>query len=186
MATREWRHLLDLGSVLTRVLEQHYWTPGIRLQRSSMPLPGPAPATSVTTPLARAELIVAYTLAFVIRNLLARVVASLSTALVGFALILAAHLTYSFAGRAFWVRVDLVCLTATALVSCFTLVRFERDRVLSLLWSTDPGRINWTGGFIYRIGVTVALPLLLLAASFFPEIGGSLASVLEPLQKALP
>ena len=52
--------------------------------------------------------------------------------------------------------------------------------------STDPGRINWTGGFIYRIAVTVALPLILLVASLFPEIGGSLTSLLEPLQKALP
>jgi hypothetical protein len=153
------------------------------------PAAGPAAPVADAGPMPlfeRAELIVGIVLAFVIRNLLARVVSSLMTALVGFTLVLFAHLLFAFQGRHFWLVLDLTCLTATAVIAVVTLVRFERDHVLSTLWSTSPGRVSWTGGFIYRIAVTGALPIILILASMFPEVGGSILGLLEPIQKALP
>ena len=77
-------------------------------------------------------------------------------------------------------------ITRNAGIACLILLRFERDSILSTLWSTTPGRINWTGGLVYRIGITAAIPAFLVISSFFPEVAGSLASMIEPLQKALP
>ena len=50
-----------------------------------------------------------------------------------------------------------------------------------MLWATTPGRVNWTGGFIYGIAITAAIPILLLVASFFPEVTGSLTGLIESL-----
>lgn len=180
IASCQWPRLLELVSVLTRALQRQAWDAHERMRQR------PAPDTAALSAIGRAEVIVAFALTFVIRSLLARVVSSLSIALGGFGLVLLAHLTYAFQGRAFWVRLDLICLSAAAVVSAVTLIRFEKDRLLSVLWATDPGRINWTGGFLYRIAVTVGVPTVLLIASLFPELAGSLAGVLEPLQKALP
>jgi hypothetical protein len=58
--------------------------------------------------------------------------------------------------------------------------------VLSVLWAKSPDRINWTSGFVYRIAVTGAVPVAIILASLFPEVGGSLVGLLEPIQKALP
>ena len=59
----------------------------------------------------------------------------------------------------------------------------ERDHVLSRLKSTTPGRVDVNWDFIKRIAMYGVLPLLVVIASLFPEIGGTLFGLLDPLRK---
>ena len=59
----------------------------------------------------------------------------------------------------------------------------ERDHVLSRLKSPTPGRVDVNWDFIKRIAMYGVLPLLVVIASLFPEIGGTLFGWLEPLRK---
>jgi hypothetical protein len=112
-------------------------------------------------------------------------VSGLTASLVGFGLVLAAHLLYSFQGRNFWLGFDLFLLCTAAAIGCVTLIHFERDRILSALWATTPGRINWTGGFLLRIGTYGALPALAVLGAVFPEIGNTLLGWLDPVKQLL-
>jgi hypothetical protein len=80
-------------------------------------------------------------------------------------------------------------LSASALASAVALlllVRLEKDAVLSRLWSTQPGRLDWNGEFVRRMVVYGALPVVTLFATFFPEVGQSVFSWLEPVKKVMP
>jgi len=54
------------------------------------------------------------------------------------------------------------------------------------LAGTQPGRISWTGGFSVRMVPYLAIALLTVFASFFPEVGSSITQWLEPVRKVLP
>jgi hypothetical protein len=133
-----------------------------------------------------AEDLIALQAAFIIRDVLSRIVSGLGVVLIISFLILGGHLLYAFQGRQLFIWLDLALMGAVAAVGATILVTLERDWVLSQLWSTDPGRINWNGGFVYRIALYAGIPFLTILASQFPELGGSLVGWLEPLQKALP
>lgn len=61
--------------------------------------------------------------------------------------------------------------------------QMHRDAVLSYITDTKPGELG--SDFWVRIVSFVALPLLSLLASQFPEIGGTISSWLEPAMHAL-
>lgn len=61
--------------------------------------------------------------------------------------------------------------------------QMHRDSVLSYITDTKPGELG--SDFWVRIVSFVALPLLSLLASQFPEIGGTISSWLEPAMHAL-
>lgn len=170
-----WAQLVALTSALVPVLLHGRW------RRPDSTSEGAVAAWQDT-----AENLIALQAAFIIRDVLSRVVGGLGVVLVISFLILGGHLFYAFQGRQLFIWLDLTLMGAVAAVGATILVTLERDRVLSQLWSTDPGRINWNGGFVYRIALYVGVPFLAILAAQFPELGGSLASWLEPLQKALP
>jgi hypothetical protein len=178
-ASAQWATITQIVDMLVAELRKKYWSFEERAKRAMHDDDDWQISRS-------AEDVVAYSVAFVVRNLLARVIGGLTAALAMFTCVGLAHLLYPFQGRHFWLSVDLTCFTVAAGVTCWLLIRYERDQVLSTLWATTPGRINWTGGFIYRIAITAAIPTLLVMASFFPEVTGSLTGLIEPLQKALP
>lgn len=131
------------------------------------------------------EEFVALQFAFVLRDIVARTVAALFTAMLCMTLLTAAHLLYSFNPRSSLLTVDLLAVTGAALTSIWILVSMEREPVLSRLRNTTPGRVdlNWT--FVQRVAVYGVLPLVAVLASLFPEIGGSIFGWLEPLQKLM-
>ncbi len=179
LATEHWPAITEVIEVLYRWLCVAHWTASARAA-------GVASGAGSVSNGQRAEDVVAYTMAFVLRNLLARVIAGLTASLIAFALIGLAHLLYPFQGRHFWLSADLTCFVIAAALTCLILIRFERDAILSTLWAGTTGRLRWTGGFFYRIAVTAAVPVILVIASLFPELAGSLVGIMEPLQKVLP
>jgi len=121
--------------------------------------------------------------AFVLRDVVARTVSALFTAMLCLTLLTASHLLYSFNGRSALLTVDLLAVAAASLTSIWILVGMERDTVLSRLRDTTPGKVDFNWSFLQRVAVYGVLPLLAVIASLFPEIGGSLFGWLEPLRK---
>lgn len=121
--------------------------------------------------------------AFVLRDVVARTVAALFTAMLCLTLLTASHLLYSFNGRSALLTVDLLAVAAASLTSIWILVGMERDTVLSRLRDTTPGKVDFNWSFLRRVTVYGVLPLLAVIASLFPEIGSSLFGWLEPLRK---
>ena len=131
----------------------------------------------------RCEQLVALQLAFVLRDIVARTVTCLFAAMLCLTLLTAAHLLYSFNGRNTTLTIDMLAVAATAVVSVWVLVDMERDHILSRLRTTTPGRVDINWDFFKRIAVYGVLPLLVVIASLFPEVGGTLFGWLEPLRK---
>jgi hypothetical protein len=129
------------------------------------------------------ESLIALQFAFVLRDVLARIMTSLFTAMLCLTLLTAAHLLYLFQGRSSMLTIDLLAVAGAALLSMAILVAMERDTVLSRLRHTTPGRIDLNWEFAKRIAVYGLLPLLAVIASLFPEIGEPLFGWLEPLRK---
>ena len=175
-ATPTWARLEALAGPLSRALQRGPWTHR----------PYPTPGQDEPEWQREAETFLALQLAYGLRHVLVRLLSGLTMALAGFALILAAHLFYVFQGRAFWLTLDWVNLGLATGLAVVLLVKLEKDVVLSRLWSTTPGRVDWSGAFVQRMLVYGALPVVTLFATFFPEVGQSLFSWLEPVKKVLP
>ena len=60
------------------------------------------------------------------------------------------------------------------------------DAILSRLWSTRPGHVDWNGELIGRMFAYGAVPVVTLFVTFFPEVGNSLFAWLEPVKRVLP
>jgi hypothetical protein len=119
----------------------------------------------------------------VLRDIVARTVTCLFAAMLCLTLLIAAHLLYSFNGRNMSLTIDMLAVATTAVVSVWILVDMERNHILSRLRTTTPGRVDINWDFIKRIAVYGVLPLLVVIASLFPELGGTLFGWLEPLRK---
>jgi hypothetical protein len=133
--------------------------------------------------LARCEQLVALQVSFVLRDVAARTVTCLFSALLCLTFLTASHLLYAFNGRTAMLTVDLLAVAAAAVSAVWILTDMERDHILSLLRSTTPGRVDINWDFIKRIAVYGVLPLLAVIAALFPEVGGTLFAWLEPLRR---
>jgi hypothetical protein len=136
-----------------------------------------------TTSIKRCEEFLALQFAFVLRDVVARTVATLFTAMLCLTLPTAAHLLYSFNPRSALLTLDLLAVAGASLTSIWILVSMEREPVLSRLRNTTPGRLDINWPFIHRMAVYGVLPLLAVISSLFPEIGNSIFGWLEPLRK---
>lgn len=174
--THEWKLLGALSVGFWRWLTRSYWDE--------------QPAADDRSPAAQcrrqAETILAFQIAIVLRDQVSRLVSGLTLTLTGFLAVTAAHLLYAFQGRRFWLAVDWWCLVATGAAGVWLLIRLEKSGVLSRLWSTDPGRVNFSGGLIGRIALYAAVPVLTVLTSVFPDVVGGGLQWLEPVRKAMP
>ncbi|HEY1303225.1 MAG TPA: hypothetical protein VGF24_06730 [Vicinamibacterales bacterium] len=133
--------------------------------------------------LRRCEELIALQFGFVLRDIVARTIAALFTAMLCLMFLTAAHLLYSFNGRSAMLTVDLLAVAGASLASIWILVGMERETVLSRLRNTTPGQLDINWAFVQRVAVYGVLPLLVVIASVFPEIGNSIFGWLEPLRK---
>jgi hypothetical protein len=62
-------------------------------------------------------------------------------------------------------------------------VWMDRNDVISRIRHSTPGEIDWNWDFVLKGLVYVALPLLTLFATQFPNIGSGLMQLLEPVQR---
>jgi hypothetical protein len=177
-----WPRLEALSLLLQRSLERGPW--------ASCPYPAEAGAGAPAPPRlashTEAETFLALQVSCVIQLVLARLLSGLTLVLGGLVLLLSAHLFYSFPGRPFWLESDAILIAAATVLIVGLLVRLEKDAILSRLWGTRPGRIDWRGGLSLRMVVYLAIALLTVLASFFPEVGGSITRWVEPVRKVAP
>jgi len=170
-----WRTLVKLSDGLITTLRHGFWHRGSATAR---------PASEAWY--RKAEALVGMQAAFVLRDLLARLVSGMTVTIAGAMLALTSHLFYSFPGRSAMLAFDWILLAMAAAAAAAMLIHLEKDPILTRLWSKTSGRLVWTGGFIYRLGLYGAVPLITLFAWQFPEVGGMLFGWMEPLQKAIP
>jgi hypothetical protein len=173
--SRTWERLVRVSDTLLPVLIHGFW------RRASH-----TGHTKLDDWYHNAEVLVGMQVAFILRDLVSRLVSGMTVSIGGAVLALAAHLFYSFPGRSAMLAFDWIVLALAVGGAVGMLVTLERDTVLSQLWSTTPGRVNWTGGFVYRLGLYGMVPVVTLFVWQFPEVGGTLFSWMEPLQKAIP
>jgi len=179
-ASFAWARLEALSVPLVRSLERGPWSVC------------PYPDTSATAAPSRlhfhseAETLLALQAACVVRLLLARLLSGFTVVVAGLVLLLSAHLFYAFQGRPFWLAFDAFLVCAATVVILRTLVGLEKDPVLSRLWGTQPGKIDWAGGFSLRMAAYAAVAVLTVFASFFPEVGAAILQWVEPVKKAMP
>jgi hypothetical protein len=147
------------------------------------PAAPPEPLLERGTLIKHCEEFVALQFVLVLRDILARTLSALFTAMLCLSFLTAAHLLYSFNGRSAMLTVDLLTVAAASLASIWILVGMERETVLSRLRNTTSGRVDFNWAFLQRIAIYGVLPLLAVISSLFPEIGNSLFGWLEPLKK---
>jgi hypothetical protein len=192
--SRSWLELWRISDQLVRLLEQ-VWRRCIdrdvlpaRTDALQLALGTAEHATSERRTIAErwfveCEEFVALQYAFVLRDVLARIMSSLFGAMLCLTLLTAGHLFYLFQGRAALLTVDLLAVALAAAAAIRIVIGMERDWILSQLRLATPGRNDFNWEFVRRIGVYGLLPLIAVIASLFPEIGDSLFSWLEPLRK---
>jgi hypothetical protein len=74
-------------------------------------------------------------------------------------------------------------ILGTAVMAVVAFVQVGRDRILSLISGTTPGRIDWNREFITRILIYGLVPVLTLLGARFPE---ALRSILSALSRTAP
>jgi hypothetical protein len=178
-ASALWPRLETLSGRLVDVLEVGPW--------ASRPYPPDGPREPDRPSWhGEAETLLALQVACLLRLVLARVLSGFTVVVAALVLLLCAHLFYNFQGRPFWLALDasLIALATVAVVG--QLVRLEKDPTLSRLWGTSPGRINLTGGLSPRMVAYTLVAVLTMFATFFPEVGSTVAGWVEPVRRSLP
>jgi hypothetical protein len=179
-----WSATWRISNTLVELLERVHWT---RDARPDLIAHDPSQTVRNNPALVRwfddCERIVALQFAFLLRDVIARIMSSLFTAMLCLTLLTLAHLVYLFQGRSSALTVDLLAIAVTSVVAIWILVGMEREMTLRRMRSTTPGRIDFNWDFVRRVGMYGVLPLVAVIASLFPEIGDSLFGWVEPLRK---
>lgn len=174
-STEEWERIDKLARCLHRWLRSALWSDS-----------APKTPAGVEVCANHAEYFVAFHLAVGVRDMLTRLVAGFVMVVAGLTMLLSAHLFYSFQGRPMWLALDWAAIGISSIVAVAILVGLEKNSLLSRLWNTESGKINWASGLSWKMAVFAVVTLLSIFAALFPEVGGNLASWLEPVRKTLP
>jgi hypothetical protein len=128
----------------------------------------------------------ALVVSLLLQSLVTRVVRGFGIAVLLTVLLLAGHLLTAFSGRSLALLIDIGLIVMGAGLSIRALLALERDHVLSKLWHGTPGSLNLNSGLVWRAVIYAGLPLLTIISMRFPEVGGQLVTVVEPLRHLLP
>jgi hypothetical protein len=176
-----WRRLWKVCDTLMPPLESCRWTRG-----GDRSVQGPAcdaRPSPVASCLDCCETLLAAARALVLRDVTARIMSGVFAAMLILGLLTAAHLLYVFQGRASFLTMDVIVLGLASMATVWMLLGMEKDAVLSLIWRTTPGRVNFNWALVQRLIVYGAFPLLIVLGSTFPEVGEKLVRLIEPLRR---
>lgn len=154
------------------------------LQRSGQWLRAARATPGALTPERRR--VIALVISLLLQSLVTRVVRGFGIGVLLTLLLLAAHLLTAFSGRSLALLLDIGLVVTAAGLAIRALLSLERDHVLSKLWHGTPGSLNWNSGLVWRAVVYAGIPLLTIISMRFPEVGGQLVTVVEPLKHLLP
>jgi hypothetical protein len=125
-------------------------------------------------------------ISLLLQSLVTRVVRGFGIAVLLSVMLLAGHLLTPFSGRSLALLIDIGLIVLAASLAIRALLSLERDHVLSKLWHGTPGSLNLNSGLVWRAVIYAGLPLLTIISMRFPEVGGQLVTVVEPLRHLLP
>lgn len=100
----------------------------------------------------------------------------------GLLLILLASNSYPFQPRQPLLLFSWVTMLTVVFTTLFIFVQMSRDKVLSLLSGTTPGKLNFTREFAMRVLIHGVIPIVALLGVQFPEILRQLLSWLSAFQ----
>lgn len=164
------------------VLRTQAWA--LALHRSGEWLGRRASATATLT--AEQRRLIALVVSVLLQSLVTRVVRGFGIAALLSVMLLTGHLLTAFSGRSLALLFDIGLIVVAASLSIRALLTLERDHVLSRLWHGTPGSLNLNSGLVWRAIVYAGLPLLTILSMRFPEVGGQLVTIAEPLRYLLP
>ena len=130
--------------------------------------------------------LVALVISLLLQSLVTRVVRGFGIAALLATMLLAGHLMAAFSGRNLALLLDIGLIVVAAALAIRALLTLERDHVLSKLWHGTPGSLNWNSGLVWRAVIYAGFPLLTIISMRFPEVGGQLMTVMEPLRHIMP
>jgi hypothetical protein len=135
----------------------------------------------------REEELPAMLVGFVVRDALARLAQNLIFVIGGVVLVFCSHTLFPFQQHTQLQVVGWIYVGITFTTILTVLVQIKRNEIVASLTSATPGvTTTWDGEFVLKITVVALLPLFALFAAQFPDIGGLLLRLVEPVQKALP
>jgi hypothetical protein len=130
--------------------------------------------------------VIAMVISLLLQSLVTRVVRGFGIAALLATLQLSGHLLTAFSGRSLALLLDIGLIVVSGALAIRALLTLERDHVLSKLWHGTPGSLNLNSGLVWRAVVYAGLPLLTIISMRFPEVGGQLMAVVEPLRHIMP
>jgi hypothetical protein len=130
--------------------------------------------------------VIAMVISLLLQSLVTRVVRGFGISALLATMLLAGHLLTAFSGRSLALLLDIGLIVVSAALAIHALLTLERDHVLSKLWHGTPGSLNLNSGLVWRAVVYAGLPLLTIISMRFPEVGGQVMAVVEPLRHILP
>ena len=178
--SRAWRASWTLVEALVPMLGSTVWAPNGRAAGVAL-----ATESAASGDVSDAELLVALNLAFILRDMVSRVVSTMTNAVASLGLLTLGHLLYMFQGRSVFLLFDMLFLVAAAGVALWLLVAVERDFVLSVLRDTRPWRVEFNAGFVKSVAAYVILPIAAALGAVFPEIGIHFTGIVDPLRRLL-
>jgi hypothetical protein len=137
--------------------------------RSVIPSSQDSAAKEQSSPLDCGEIYVASRVVNWLRQVMPQLQALAFSATAAMLLMLFAISSYPFpmSDRLLWFSWAVVVATVDAMVWMF--VSANRDRVISLISGTTPGRVNWNASLLVNLVTHALLPIVVLLGAAFPE-----------------
>jgi hypothetical protein len=172
---RTWRGILEFSTRLFRLLDR--WWKGTA---------GKPEGSAAAKWYLGAEEFVAFEIDLVIQEYMSRITRVLGFLVVAQLMLLGSHIFFPFKERHLQIGLDFFYMSVVIVAALIVLLQIDKNEVLSRVASTTPGRIDLKRELVLKLFFYVVIPLLGLFAAYFPEVGGSLMSWLEPLSRATP
>jgi hypothetical protein len=124
----------------------------------------------------QAELFIAGRVVDFLRQVFPHILNLIGFGMVGLVALMLAASAYPFPARDTILWISWVALFAGVGVSLYVLVGINRDRIISMISGTAPGRITWDSAFVTHLVVFVLIPVLTLIGAQYPHALGSVFS----------
>jgi hypothetical protein len=130
----------------------------------------------VTESIRQANLCIASRVVDFLRQVLAQLQSLALFGTTGMLLMLLAMSSYPFPQRDTLLWLSWATLLGAVLLLLIVFVQMNRDRIISLLSGTTPGKLEWDSSFVFQLTVFGVVPILTLLGAQFPQAFGQLFS----------
>lgn len=134
----------------------------------------------------RSEVFLGMFVALFVRETLSRLANTLFLMVLTVLLLVATQVMFTFHPRQMFLGLTWVYALVTVGVTMYVFVSLERNRVMSMLASTEDGTIQWDRSFWTKMLLYAIVPLATLFAAQFPQVGETLGRWVGTVQPLAP